>query len=165
MAYENITNIKVAGAKIKFKNFEGRVTEYNKNGIREFSLVLDEEDALNLQEIGWKVKPKELRDGSIQYLLPVEASFKKVPNIKPMKVMQVTRKNQLLLDEETIGNLDYADILNIDLTIRPYCWGPVQGKTGIKAFLQEMWVTIDEDDWADKYATDESNQEPMPFDN
>jgi len=165
MAYENITNIKVAGAKIKFKNFEGRVTEYNKNGNREFSLVLDEEDALNLQEIGWKVKPKELRDGSIQYLLPVEASFKKVPNIKQMKVVQVTSKNQTILNEETIGNLDYADILNIDLTIRPYCWGPVQGKYGVKAFLQEMWVTIYEVDWADKYATDESNQEPMPFDN
>lgn len=164
MAYENITNIKVAGAKIKFKNFEGRVTEYNKNGNREFSLVIEnEEDALKLQEIGWKVKPKELRDGSIQYLLPVEASFKRVPNIKPMKVVQVTSKNQIILNEETIGNLDYADILNIDLTVRPYCWGPVQGKYGVKAFLQEMWVTIYEDDWAEKYVMDEANQEPIPF--
>jgi hypothetical protein len=47
--------------------------------------------------------------------------------------------------------LDWADITNVDMIIRPFSW-EVQGKTGIKAYLKSIFVTIQEDALEIKYS-------------
>ena len=51
-----------------------------------------------------------------------------------------------------VATLDRARIINADMTVRPRYW-EVNGKSGYKAYLKVLHVTIEEEDpWADAYA-------------
>jgi hypothetical protein len=63
----------------------------------------------------------------------------------------ITSRGRTNLGEDAVEMLDWADILNVDLIVRPYEWN-VNGKTGIKAYLQSIYVTIQEDALEQKYS-------------
>lgn len=142
-------------ARLIFRNFEGREEKYNRKGDRNFGLIIeDPEVAQQLAEDGWNIKeltPKNNDDyddtPEVIYWLPVTVRFDNVPP----KVMLVTRRKKTRLNEDNINTIDYANIAKVDLTVTPYDW-EVNGKSGTKAYLQTMYVTINEDEFADKYA-------------
>lgn len=141
-------NISIENAKIGFKNFSGKGGKYNAEGNRNFCVFLDEALAFVLEDDGWNVRwlqPKEEGDAPTPYL-SVTVKFGRVSP----KIVLVTSKSKTILEEDSISILDWAEIANIDLTVRPYNW-EVNGKSGLKAYLKTMYVTIVEDEFEDKY--------------
>ena len=157
-------NLEIENANIIFRNFSGEENQFNRKGNRNFSVLLSEEDALKLANDGWNVKSYTANDGAETiYHLPVKVSYAKIP---PCVWLITKRKRKTLLNERTIGSLDYADILSADIIIRPYNWD-VTGKTGVKAYLKTAYITIQEDRFAAKYAEEEfpdEDDDEVPFD-
>lgn len=144
----------VENADIAFRNFAGKETKFNRAGNRNFCIIFDRETGEDLQAQGWNVGILQSRseDEDPAYRLAVSVAFGKFPP----DIYMITGRKKTLLNEDTIGCLDYAEIEDVDVIIRPYNW-EVNGKTGVKAYVKTMYVSVREDKFASKYNFDDSD--------
>lgn len=146
-------NVRIEGARLIFKNFQGKKSEYNDAGNRNFGVLLDEDLAEQLEMDGWKVKRLRPRpDDPDQYEQPwlsVKVKFNPYP---PIAVL-INSRGKKKLDEDTIDQLDWSIIKNCDLIIRPYNYPAMGGRpAGVSAYMKAIYVTISEDEFEGKYA-------------
>lgn len=136
-------------ARIIYRNFSGAPSKFNREGDRNFSVVIpDEETADILKDDGWNIKikpPREEGDTPFMYL-PVKVKFNDRGPTAYLKTGKVLNK----LDEESINCLDDVDIVSVDMDLRPYDWD-INGKVGRTAYLQSIHVTQQIDRFAERY--------------
>lgn len=136
-------------ARIVFRNFAGAEGMYNREGDRNFCVLLEDDLAADMLADGWNIKrlkPREGEENGTAYI-QVSVGFKG----RPPRMVMITSKGRVDLDEESCILLDWADIDKVDLIIRPYHWN-VNGRTGVKAYLKSIFVVIHEDYLELKYA-------------
>ncbi len=144
-----IENVLIENAKLIFRNFKGRESQFNREGDRNFCVILEPEMAEHLESIGWNVrtlKPMDEVDEPTPYL-QVSVGYK----IRPPHVSLITSRGRADLGEDEVEALDYVDIEFADVIIRPYEWS-VNGRAGIKAYLKTLYVKILEDYLELKYS-------------
>lgn len=157
--------MQIDDARIIFKNFEGRGDKFNREGDRNFSLLIEDPNTAEaMKREGWNVKIKEGRD-------PDEGPFMRLPvkvkftDYGPTVYLN-SAGNVVKLNEESIGCLDNIEIETVNMDIRPYDW-EVNGKTGRTAYLQSMEVIQRIDRFAARYGNtrrDEDDYEDrLPF--
>lgn len=153
--------LSVESGRIIFRNFAGKGSTFNPEGRRTFGLIIDNVNmAEDLKAEGWNVKALQPRDpeDDVTYFIQVRVNF---GNISP-KIFMITDGHKTQLDEDTVSALDFAEIKNVDVVVRPYNW-EVNGKKGVTAYLKTMYVTIQEDEFAKKYSDSEMEEE-LPWD-
>lgn len=145
--------LQIDDARIIFRNFSGEPSKYNREGDRNFAVVIPNSDlAERLSDDGWNVKindPREEGDDPFIYL-PVKVKF----NDRGPNVYLISGGKRNKLDEETVDILDDIDIRSVSMDIRPYDW-EVNGKTGRAAYLQSIEVVQEIDRFAARYAEED----------
>ena len=146
----NNNKILFEDADIIFRNFKGEEGQYNREGDRNFAVLINDPKVVEaLLDDGWNVKflkPQD-DDGEEQAYLQVSVNFKG----RPPMIYMISSKGKEQLSEDIVELLDYVDIRTVDMILNPYNWN-VNGKTGVKAYLEKLFVTIEEDALDRKYS-------------
>lgn len=147
-------NLLLEDVRIRFRNFSGAEGQYNKEGDRNFAMLLEEVDADLLASQGWNVKYLKARepDEEPTPYIKVKVSFPRAGSKgRPPAVFLVSSKGKTAIGEDEMVILDWVDIARADVSIRPYDW-EVNGKKGRSAYLVGIYVHIVEDELDLKYA-------------
>ena len=141
--------LQIDDAHIVYRNFAGVGDKYNREGDRNFALVIPDEeiaDALladkNQYGVAWNVKIKPNREeGEPPFItLPVKVKF----NGRGPKVIVQSGSR----------TIDQMDIESVDLDIRPYD-NVVQDKPFRAAYLQSIWIRQRVDRFDERMAEEE----------
>lgn len=158
--------MQIDDARIIFKNFEGRGEKFNREGDRNFSLLIEDPNTADaMKEKGWNVKIKPGRDADEEPFMRLRVKVK-FTDYGPTVYLN-SAGNVVKLDEDSIGCLDNIEIETVSMDIRPYDW-EVNGKTGRTAYLQSMEVVQRIDRFAAKYGNnrrddDDYDDGRLPF--
>lgn len=138
------------GVRIIFRNFSGAEGRFNAKGKRNFNVLIDDETAEAMLKDGWNIKYLMPREEGDEPQARLEVAVHYGGSGAPPRVIMITSRGKTYLDESMVPILDWAEIENVDMIIRPYEW-EVNGKSGIKAYLKAIYVTIREDALEMKY--------------
>ena len=148
--------LEIENARIIFRNFAGAPSKFNREGERDFSVIIPSQElADELIDAGYNVKIKPPReDGEDPFIfLKVKVKFNgRGPAAYIRSGDKVTK-----LTEETIGILDEIDIASVDMDIRGYDW-EVNGNSGKTAYLAAIDVEQNIDRFGARYTAQE-----LPF--
>src|SRR3954453_11026771 len=99
------------GMRIIFRNFAGKEGQYNREGDRNFGVILPNDVAEAMLADGWNVKylkPREEdEDQEETPWLSVSVNFDKG---RPPTILMITSRGKTKLDEDTVDQLDWVDI-------------------------------------------------------
>lgn len=145
-----IDDVELEDVKIKwpFSHFDGREDTFNPAGAYNFQIILDEDVAEKLSEIGWNVRTMAgLEEGDPpEYLLKVKISYK----YEPPKIYLIKGDRKIRAEERDLADIRRDTCEQIDVIITPSRW-VVGGNSGISAYAKELYAKVKESRFEAKY--------------
>lgn len=155
-------------ARGRWSNFSGGPTDWDpKNTKRWFTIFLPDDEAQRLTDLGWNVRTRNSTNESepeLKYLKIAMNYDPEMPWSHP-RIWLVRRVgNPELLEAEDLFQLDNKDlvIIKASIQIRPHDWKLANGTSGRKAWLKQMYVSIEQDDFGAEY-WNRGDDEALPF--
>lgn len=147
--------VTIQDATIKWTNFSGRPTKFKpEGGERTFVVELDQKLAEDMRDDGWHVRfPDDpIEEDEEQTKAPIiSVKLGYSPKARPPKIVLITSKGAQYLTQDMVEILDSMDFTQVDVKFNSSNW-EFGGKSGIKAYLKSMYLTMDEDELDRKYA-------------
>lgn len=140
-------------------NFAGdpNKDKYGNKARRGNIIIPNPEDALAIEQMGIAVKHTKPRDGEEEgfiptYYMPIIINYtsEAAKNRPPMVYLVSGNNEPVLLDESTVGQIDYVYVTNVKATIEIVYLAKYDKYA---AYVRTMYVEqdVDEDPWASSY--------------
>lgn len=159
MAQKRVTNqglptppqAEFENAQLIWRNFSGKGGQFNAEGNRNFNVILPEDVYQDMVSQGWNAKMHLSSESDVPplYTLPVKVNFK---SNRPPQIYLITESGRVALTEETVGMLDFIEIITCDLIINPYYYNTATAGEGFSGWLKTAYITMQEDRFASKYS-------------
>lgn len=161
---KRMDRVKLDSCVLIYKNFSGTGGKFNREGDRNFCVILSEEEAQALKEAGWNVKrrpPREDGEELPPYLKVkinndnLESGRIKIYRLDVSPNGEPRRDNhgdvvKAVLTPTTVGQLDSSYIVDAQLILSPYYYD-FNGKKGISAYCDQLTAVVQMDAWTAKY--------------
>lgn len=150
-----------------WRNFRGLDTKYSRGKIF-FNVAIEDPQLLKtLLDRGFNVKDyvnKERPDEEPTHILKITIKF----NDFGPKIQQYVEGSgtPVDLDQDDIGMLDDADIMDCVIKIRPYDWTMANGTQGVSAYLTELAVQIPQNrftEMTERFQNPIDGSDDLPF--
>lgn len=109
--HHRITFTDIRPSDIRFRNFSGKGSKYNRDGMRNFKLVIDPESVDALRDIGAYVpeRPNSRPGGEPTYQVKVNVSYM----YSDPAIILFSGDNKIRITEDTVNQLDSIEVVDI----------------------------------------------------
>lgn len=154
-----IDEIEVENAQVKwgFSHFDGAKDLFNKEGDHNFTLIFPEDQAKQLYDQGWNIKEKPPlnEESESEFILKVAIS-----SMFGMPLIYFIKSGRKYAVESVseLKQIRRDTCENIDVIITPSKsdkWEREDGAPGVSAYVKEMYVTIKESRFGQKYSSED----------
>lgn len=165
MAY--INELHLEDVKVIFRNFSGKPDKYGSTR-RTVGIVLTEQIANDISPDGWyirELKPRNEEENPKPWL-KCFINYRGEESLDPkIFIIPSGKRKKTLLTEATVGMLDCAEIVRVDVIVSPYRYVSPDGVEKVSAYIKKMYVTVVQDAFEDRYDFDDEEEElPFPLD-
>ncbi len=148
---EWIDEVELENVDIKWNwsHFDGRADTFNDEGDHNFTIILPEATAKEMLALGWtgikENEPYEEGD-SPEWTLKAKISYK----YEAPRVYLIRNSRKIRAEQEDLRDIRRDTCRQLDVILTPSRWvnGP---RTGVTAYVKELYAEIKQSKFADKY--------------
>lgn len=159
--------VELEGTSLVYPNLSGLEDDYNPAGHRHTGVAIpDPKLAEQMREDGWNIKMLQNGDDDPIYWTDLVCNYR-TSRVKP-RIYSVNPMTNVatLLDAESVGSLDGAEILSVDVA---FSGNPNKNQNAVykyKGYIDEMYCVVKPSRFASKYVIAGINSAPeeeVPF--